>query len=312
MTAAPTLPAPEAPPDALAIQTADLVKRFGPTLALDGVNLRVPRGGTYGFIGLNGAGKTTTIRVLLGLLPPTSGRVTLRGVDVAAGREQARLGVGYVPDRCVVHPWMRVRQAVAFCRRLQPRWNDAYCDELARRFRLDLRQRVGRLSKGAAAKLSLLLALAHEPEVLILDEPTDGLDPVARDDFIEGVLASVAERDRTVLMSSHALGDVERLADHVGLIHAGRLAIQCPTDELVRTTKRLRLVLRDDAPAPAPPPGTLLVRRDGRQWAATVRNFDPAMLPPLQAAATSQTVQVEDLTLDAIFKDFVRGQESQP
>jgi ABC-2 type transport system ATP-binding protein len=305
---APAVPTPGAD---LAIATEGLTRLFRGIPAVEEVNLRVPRGGTYGFIGLNGAGKTTTIRMIMGLLAPTSGRVLLRGVDVARDRERSRLRVGFVPDRCIVHPWMRVDEAIWFCRRLQPRWNDGYCADLLKRFRIDAGKRVGKLSKGTAAKLSLLLALSHEPDVLILDEPTDGLDPVARDDFLEGVLASVCEHDRTVLMSSHALSDVERMADHLGLIHNGRLAIQCGMEELVRTTKRIRLVLPDGGTPPKAPPGAILIRREGRECTITIRGFDPAMLPGLQTAAGAAHTAVEDLTLDSIFKDFVRGQEAQ-
>src|SRR5262249_32979925 len=142
-------------------------------------------------------------------LPPTSGRILIRGHDPRTHPVEAKTSVGYVPDRPTAYPWMRIDQAISFCRSLQPNWNDRYAADLVKRFRLDVTKCIGKLSKGTAAKVSLLLALAHDPEVLILDEPTDGLDPVARDDFLEGVLASVCERPRTVLMSSHALADVQ-------------------------------------------------------------------------------------------------------
>ncbi len=287
------------------IQTENLSRRFHKTLALDSVNLNLPRGCTYGLIGLNGAGKSTLIRILMGLLPPTSGRALIHGHDPRTHSIQAKTSVGYVPDRPTAYPWMRIHEAVSFCAALQPGWSDTRCAELLKRFRLDLNARIGKLSKGTAAKVSLLLALAHDPEVLILDEPTDGLDPVARDDFLEGVLASVCERPRTVLMSSHALTDIQKMTDWIGLMHEGRLAIQCPTEELVRTTKRIRTILADGQPAPAPPPDSILIRRDGRQWSATIRNFsDEATrsLPP-------DSFTTEDLTLDDIFKDFVRGRQ---
>jgi ABC-2 type transport system ATP-binding protein len=309
---APTSPVDRGTPSEAAILTDGLTRRFGRRLALDRVNLRVMRGSTYGLIGLNGAGKTTAIRAIMGLLAPSLGRVLLRGIDVSDDPVAARTGVGYVPDRCVVHPWMRVHQAIWFCRRLQPRWNDSYCQELVKRFRIDPSQKVGKLSKGSAAKLSLILALAHDPEVLILDEPTDGLDPVARDDFLEGVLASVCEHERTVLISSHSLSDVERMADQIGLIHGGHLMIQCPTEDLVRWTKRIRAVIPDGVPTPPPPPGTILARRDGRQWVLTVKDFGPHVVDQLRIALGDATIDVDDMSLDEIFKDFVRGQESVP
>lgn len=288
-----------------AVLTESLSKRFGKMLAVDSVNLRIPRGCTYGLIGLNGAGKSTVIRMLMGLLPPTSGRVLMRGLDPQMDPVEAKLSVGYVPDRPMVYPWMRIDEAMWFCKALQPKWNDAYAGELVKRLRLDVTKRIGKFSKGTAAKVSLLLALAHDPEVLILDEPTDGLDPVARDDFLEGVLASVCEHERTVLMSSHALSDVQRMADWIGLMHDGKLMIQCPTEELVRTTKRIKIVLPDGAAPSTPPPGTILDRREGRQRTITVREFTPQST----AGMTGDQIAVEDLSLDDIFKDFIRGQQ---
>lgn len=299
--AEPTFPATDA-----AIRTENLTRVFGKHTALDSVNLHVPRGSTFGLIGLNGAGKSTLIRILVGLLPPTSGRALLRGHDPMTHPIEARTSLGYVPDRPTAYPWMRIDEAIAFCRALQPGWSDERCKELVSRFRLDVTKHIGKLSKGTAAKVSLLLALAHDPEILILDEPTDGLDPVARDDFLEGVLSSVCDHPRTVLMSSHSLTDIQRMTDWIGLMHAGRIAIQCPTDELLRTTKRIRAVIADGQPIPATPDGTIFSRRDGRQWTATVRHFTEDNLRSLPEGFT-----VEDLSLDDVFKDFIRGQEMQ-
>ncbi len=309
MTPALRAAAHAAPTYDFAIRTEGLTKRFGDRTAVDKLDLLMPRGCTYGLIGVNGAGKSTTIRMLMGLMPPTSGIIQMRGID--AGREPMRYlrGVGYVPDRPTIYGWMRVHQALTFTGALQPRWNDGYAHDLLKRFKLDPKQRVKSLSKGLAARLSLLLALAHEPEVLILDEPTDGLDPVARDDFLEGVLGAVCERERSVLISSHALGDVERMADHIGLIHEGRLLVQCPTEELVRTTKRVRVVLKDDAVPGAPPEGTVLSRREGRSWLLTIRGF--AADTPERLKSAGRIVEVQDLSLDEIFKDFARGQEAR-
>src|ERR1043165_8089546 len=157
-------PAARAPADH-AILTERLSRRFGRTLAVDAINLRIPRGSTYGLIGLNGAGKSTTIRMLMGLLPASSGRIVIRGHDPRIDPVAAKTSVGYVPDRPTAYPWMRIDEAIAFCRALQPNWNDIYAADLVRRFRLDTTKRIGKLSKGTAAKVSLLLALAHDPEV---------------------------------------------------------------------------------------------------------------------------------------------------
>lgn len=293
----------------MAIATDNLTKRFGKRNAVEAIAMRVPRGSTYGLIGLNGAGKSTTIRMIMGLVEPTSGKITLNGRHATGLAWESRLGVGYVPDRCVVHPWMRVSEAIAFCKALQPRWNDAHSKELLERYRLDPAQRVSMLSKGLAAKLSLLLALSHDPDILILDEPTDGLDPLAKDDFLEGVLASACERSRTILMSSHNLADVQRMADYVGLMYEGRLAVQCPAEELVRSTKRVRMLLQDTQGPATRSAGAIHTRREGRELVVTVGSYSEASALEIAREASATVLTVEDMSLDDIFKDFVRGQE---
>lgn len=294
--------------DGAEIETRNLTKRFGKREVVRGVGIRVPRGSTYGFIGLNGSGKSTTIRMMLGLLPADGGSVFIRGCDPARRPVQARTGVGYVPDRPTAYAWMRVGQVIEFCRNLQPNWNDSIVDGMLTKYRIDPRQKVGRLSKGMCAKLSLMLAIGHDPDVLILDEPTDGLDPLSREEFLGEVLGAACERERTVLMSSHSLTDIQNMADVVGLIHDGRLLVQCPTEELVSTTKRIRAVLEEGGTPGEPPPGTVYQRVIGREWTVTVRGFTRETVERLRAAAKVGSVDVMDLSLDEVFKDFVRGQ----
>lgn len=309
---------------AAAIQTFTLTKRFsnrpGSPTALDHIDLVIPRGSTYGLIGLNGAGKSTAIRLLVGLLAPTSGRALVNGVDVFTDPVRALASVGYVPDRPTAYAWMRIGEVLHFARSMWPTWNDTLAASLLTRYRLDPAKRISKLSKGAAAKLSLLLALAHDPDTLILDEPMDGLDPVAKEDFLEHVIGAVCDRPRTVLLSTHALADVQRAADHIGLLHNGRLIVQCPTEELITQTKRIRVVLdaagsaEPATPAraslPQAPPGTVWSRLEGREWIVTVRGFTQDTLERIRAAASVRSLNVLDLNLDDVFKDVVRGQEA--
>ena len=290
------------------IRTEGLTRRFGGRVAVDGVELRVPRGACYGLIGLNGAGKSTLLRLVVGLLGPSAGRVMIGSADIALEPVAFRRRVGYVPDRPTAYGWMRVGEVLDFARKLRPEWDQARAKEMLERYRLDVKQKVGKLSKGTGAKLSLLLAMAHDPEILVLDEPTDGLDPVARDEFLEEVIGSTAERERTVLISSHALTDVQKMADVIGLLHKGKLAVQCSTDDLVRTTKRLRTVV-EDRRSPAAPAGALCSRRVGREWIVTVRGFTAEMAAAVGEAAGGAPVTVEDVGLEDVFKDFVCGLE---
>lgn len=296
--------ASSAPP---AIETTGLTKRFGKTTAVDDLTLQIPKGSAFGFIGPNGAGKTTTIKMLMGVLRITSGQARVLSHDTVADALSIKQSVGYVPEQHFIYRWMRVGEAVAFCRALYPTWNNKLCTDLTTLFGLDADKKVKHLSKGMTAKLSLLLALSHEPELLMLDEPMAGLDPVAREEFLDGVLQTLCDRKQTILFSSHMLSDVQRLADTIGIIHEGRLLVHCGVDLLLNTTKRIRAVLTDGAAPAGVPEGTIWQRVRDREWLLTVREFSPEVLERLQAANQLEGVEVIDLGLEDIFKDYVRG-----
>jgi ABC-2 type transport system ATP-binding protein len=293
-----------------AIECEGLTRRFGTKTAVDALTLRVPAGTTFGFIGPNGAGKTTTIRMLMGMLRPHAGRARVLGIDINADAAELKQRVGYVPELHFIYRWMRVSEVIGFCRGLYRRWNDDVCREMLAAFELDPAAKVKSLSKGMAAKLALTLALSHEPEVLILDEPTSGLDPLVREEFLDGVLRTLAEGELTVFFSSHTLTDVQRLADTVGLIYAGRLVDHCPTDELLAGTKRLRVILRDRTAPGNAPEGTIWQRLERREWLLTVRGYTTNMLEALQAREAVEHVEVIDLALEDIFKDYVKGRRA--
>lgn len=295
------------------IDLANVTRRFGSVVAVNDLTLRIPRGTTFGFIGLNGAGKTTAIRMMVGLLAPHTGRIQVAGVEVPRQMQQLKPRIGYVPDRPNVYSWMRVRDAIDFCRTLRNNWNQHRCDELLKLLDLDLEKRVCHLSKGMGAKLSLLLAISHDPEVLLLDEPTGGLDPLVREEFLEGVLAATTQREQAVLFSSHTLSVVQRLADCVGLLHEGRLLLHSPVDQLLERTKRIRAVLEDESPpVPQPPPGLVWQQVQGREWLITVENFSPDQIEFVRSRNRISHVDVIDLSLDDVFKDFVRGEKVTP
>lgn len=297
----------------LAISTDLLTRRFGTRFVVNEVSLAVPCGSIYGFIGLNGAGKSTTIRMLLGLLAPTSGSAHLNGINVAFDPMRAKSRVGYVPDRPTAYPWMRVQEVIQFCEGVYPDWSPKLASSLLKKYRIDPRTRVAKLSKGTGAKLSLLLALSHDPQILILDEPTDGLDPIARDEFFEEVLRASLDSPRTVLISSHSLQDIQRATDHLGFLHDGRLIFQGRTDELLGTTKRVRLLPDspiEDAALRRLSPDVSHIAREGRAVTVTLRNFSPAAAESLRTAAHSPNLDVADLSLDDAFKDIVKGLEA--
>jgi ABC-2 type transport system ATP-binding protein len=293
-----------------AIELVGLSKRFGRTLAVDNLSLEVARGSTFGLIGPNGAGKSTTIRMLMGILRPTAGQARVLGTDVFADPVEVKQRVGYVPETHHVYRWMRVEEAVRFCRSVYRTWNDQTCREMLDLFRLDPGKKVRHLSKGMLVKLSLLLAVSHDPELLVLDEPMAGLDPVAREEFLDGVLRTICERGQTVLFSTHTLDDVQRLADTVGILYEGQLLVHRKIDELLATTKRVRATLRDGSSPGQLPAGTLWQRVEGREWLVTVGDFSTEKVQQLRQQNAVDHVEVIDVGLEDVFKDLVKGRRA--
>ena len=295
-----------------AIELVGLTKWFGRTLAVDNVSLTIPRGSTFGLLGPNGAGKSTTIKMLMGMLSISAGGARVLGVDVAVDSVQVKQRVGYVPETHHIYRWMRVREVIGFCKSCFHTWNDETCREMIELFGLDLEKKVKHLSKGMQVKLALLLAVSHEPELLLLDEPLSALDPIAREEFLDGVLRTICDRGQTVLISSHILDDVRRLADTVGILHEGRLLLHGNLDALLTSTKRIRATLRDGCRPQKTPEGTIWQRMEGREWTITVREFSAEKLQQVQALDGVEHVGVIDLGLEELFKDFIRGQRTTP
>lgn len=293
------------------IKVENLTKHYRRLVAVDGVNLEIPRGCVFGLIGPNGAGKTTLIKMLMSLTTITSGRASVRGLDASLEADRIHRVAGYVPETPTIYRWMTVSEVIQFCRTFRDTWNDDLCKELLDTFELDPAKKVKHLSKGMLAKLSLLLALAYEPEVLMLDEPTSGLDAVIREEFVDSVLKTICQRECTVLFSSHAIEDVERIADRVGLIFNGQMQLDTPVKDLLSTTRRIRAVLKDGSTPKAVPDGTIWQQIDGREWMLTVTDFNADTIPRLQAANSVENVQIEETSLTQFFKDYVKGRRAK-
>ena len=210
------------------IRVTDLTRRFGARTALASVSLSLSRGGVYGLIGANGAGKTTLIKHVLGLLRAESGSVRVFGLDPVADPVAVLSRIGYLSEENDLPGWMRVDELIRYSRAFYPAWDDAYAEELRRAFALDPTAKVKNLSKGQRARAGLLIALAYRPELLVLDEPSSGLDPIVRRDILGAVIRTIADEGRTVLFSSHLLEEVEQVADHVTMISQGRILLSGP------------------------------------------------------------------------------------
>jgi ABC-2 type transport system ATP-binding protein len=251
-----------------AVEVAHLSRTFGPKRALDNVSLNVRRGRVFGLVGANGAGKTTLIKHLLGRLKAESGSVRVFGFDPVTEPVAVLSRIGYLSENRDLPAWMCVDELIRYTAAFYPKWDDGYAEQLRQQFGLDPRAKVKNLSRGENAKAGLLLALAYRPELLLLDEPSSGLDPMVRRDILEAIIRTVADEGRTVIFSSHLLEEVERVADDVAMIFHGKLALTGQLDEVKESHHRL--ILRFDEPQPAAPkvPGVISLTGGGREWTA--------------------------------------------
>jgi len=267
-----------------AITIDNLSYRAGQHFAIRDLRMRVPNGSVYGFLGPNGSGKTTTLRLLLGMLPPADGTITVLGHDVPRGAHRALARIGYVPERLHLYPMLSVRRA----------------------FDLRDEQGVGRLSKGEAGKLMMLLALAIRPELLVLDEPTDGLDPVVRRDVLAALLEYVSAHGATVLVSSHLVHEQERICDWIGVMDGGRLVAEMPMHAFRSGIKRLRIA--GAPPQAAAAPFGILARRAGagREEEWVVRDWRDDMTSWF-ASGSASVREVVDLDLEESFVETLRA-----
>jgi len=214
------------------ISVAELTRRFGAKTALDSVSVSMPRGAVYGLVGANGAGKTTLIKHILGLLRAESGSVRVFGLDPVADPVGVLSRIGYLSEENDLPGWMRVDELIRYCRAFYPAWDDEYAEELRQSFALDPAAKIKTLSKGQKARMGLLIALAYRPDLLVLDEPSSGLDPIVRRDILGAIIRTIAHEGRTVLFSSHLLEEVEQVADHVTMINRGQIVLSASLDAI--------------------------------------------------------------------------------
>ena len=210
------------------ISVSRLTRRFGAKTALSSVTVSVARGGVHGLVGANGAGKTTLIKHILGLLGAQSGSVRVFGLDPVADPVGVLSRIGYLSEERDLPGWMRVDELVRYSRAFYPAWDDVYAEELRQTFALDPSAKIKNLSKGQKARVGLLIALSYRPELLVLDEPSTGLDPIVRRDILGAVIRTIADEGRTVLFSLHLLEEVEQVADHVTMISEGKILLSAP------------------------------------------------------------------------------------
>lgn len=289
-----------------AIQTQRLTRTYGGRKVVNNLTLAVPAGCVYGLLGRNGAGKSTTLKMLVGLVHPDYGYFELLGEDGATLSTQTRSRIAYLAEGHPLYDWMTIAEAVAFTRAFYPSAHGPFVEQVLDHFRLPMTARIRRLSRGQRAQVSLALALAPDPELLILDDPTLGLDADVRRDFVESMIQVIQRRGRTILFSSHFLGDVERVADRIGVLVDGVLRVDCPTDHFKSAVRKVILEF-DRQPPPLPPCAGLL----GDEVVGTRRELVLVGFGPEQRAALEtlqpRRLHIIDLNLEDAFIEYTRG-----
>ena len=292
-----------------AIEVSNLRKRYGKKEVLRGINLAIPRGSLFGLLGRNGEGKTTTIKALLGLLKFDDGTINVLDMNPRRDAVKIRARVGYMAENQAMYDWMTIREIRRWVASFYPLWNDAFACELQKRFRLEDAAKVGTLSKGQSSKLALMLALGHKPELVILDDPTLGLDPVARKEFLREIIGLLQQWNATVLFSSHLLYEIDPICDHVAILDEGRIVRASATDALRERIKRLIVPVPDSADA-IDVPGLMHVEIDGNHAAIVTDEWEIARATLSERCSRGMGgggIEVEDLNLDEVFEAQVIG-----
>lgn len=295
--------------ESIAIDIQSVSKSFGSNRVLDNVTLRVPRGETFAFLGRNGQGKSTTIRMLLGLLDPDGGTLSVDGLDPRQDALAIRRRVGYLAEDQRMFGWMTVAELIRFTRAFYPTWDDAHAERLRADFELPPKTRIRHLSKGQNVRLGLLLALAHRPGIVILDDPTLGLDPIMRKEFMRDVIDHLQGNGVTVFFSSHLLYEIEPVADRVAILDRGRIARVERTETLREEVRQFVVSAEDAAGAVRGLPGVLDIKPSHRRVAVVVDGAAAA-----RQFLREKGIEFEEigLSLDEIFEACVVGKKEWP
>jgi ABC-2 type transport system ATP-binding protein len=280
------------------VETRGLSMRFGKNHVLKGVDLDVRAGSVTALLGRNGIGKSTLLKILVGFHPPTAGTARVLGIDPVKQGPRVRGLVGYVPDRMELPKWMTIDDHFRFLEPFYPTWDKALAAELLKRLDLDPKAKLATQSKGQRAKHALIAALAHRPELLFLDEPFSGLDPVARHEVLTAVMGHLRDEGRTVLVVSHSMSDVERVADRLVFLDEGSVRLDMDLEDVQRRARRVAVTLKPGA-TNWTPPGKPIASRTGDDVVLTYLDWDDA----IEAALDADPAVAETRTLPRDLND---------
>ncbi len=287
------------------LKTKGLTKYYGSRLAVDHLDLEIPRGCICGFVGRNGAGKTTAIKLMLGLLNPTTGTSQLLGCDSAELTPAIRQRIGYVTEGHRLFSWMTIAGIEKFQRAFFPnQWDDKFFSDMIEYFSLSKKQKIKHLSNGQRAQVSLALTLAPNPELLIMDDPTLGLDAAIRRQFLEGMIELIMRQGRTVLFSSHILGDVERVSDRIVVIDKGVLRANCNLEQFRKAVKKVMVRFEESVPDTVDIDGLLHCRRNEKELELILIGTDDEKISDWASKTKASEFSIIKMNLEDQFIEF--------
>lgn len=293
------------------IETNQLTKYFGDKVVVNSVSLKVKRGKIIGFLGRNGAGKSTFIRMLMGFLKPSYGTSKILGCNSLELTPEIRERIGYMIEGHPLYPKMSIKQLRDFSRASFSAWKDDVFAEMMNYFELDEKKKVIDLSRGQRAQVSLAITLAPDPEVLVLDDPTLGLDPVINREFIDAMVQLIQNQNRTIFFSSHAISSVDRLADEIIVLEGGVLKAHAELATFKDKIKRIQMKVKQWGPEMSTTPGLLKQSKIGDLVTVTIANFSEQILVDFKEKYQAQEIEVVDINLEDAFIDFTAGNKQK-
>lgn len=286
------------------LRAESLYKKFGRKQVLKDFDMTLEEGKVYGLLGKNGEGKTTLIRIIMGVVPGDEGEIFFKDKLIAFNSPDYKKEVGYIPEESIFFSWMKIKQLLAFNSSFYPKWNATKAQEFLKRFGLDENLRIKNLSRGMKLKMGLIIALASEPSLLILDDPTSGMDVPTRHDFLRDIIREILDQGTTIFFSTHLVHELEGIIDHLGILHEGHLILDDAFEEIKSSTRKVHLVFDGSVPDSIDVKGVMTQQSDGNKFDLGIYPWNEEARKDLETLNPSR-MDVESMTLEEIFVQFV-------